>query len=215
MFEEKNCPLHGCDTTATHWRTLLRSVLHRYTVSKSSKVSWINVTLMEQIVSYEFREETRTRITRPMSSFLNGRKSLKALAEAMDDFNQQTVGRGAVNITSADMPRACGTFGDEISEIKMTAIVKYLERNTTDQKEPFSDKDICKESKFFRFTDGLNYVIATREYQLKSRSEFAKEIGASEKEVKDAETGHLVRYDLFEAYKKEIEKYGVKLKLKN
>lgn len=168
---------------------------------------------MEQFVSYEIREETRTRIARPMSSFLNGLKSLKALAEDMDDFTKKTVGKGAVNITSADMPRACGTFGEEISEAKMTAIIKYLERNTIDQKEPFQGTDIRKESKFFRFTEGLNYVKASREFQLKSRSEFGREIGATEHEIKDAEKGRLVRYDLLEAYTSKIRTYGADLKL--
>ena len=67
----------------------------------------MNAAATEIVITYERKKEVRQRIGRPMKDYVDGRKSVKALAEAMDKFNAETTGDGAANITSADMPRRC------------------------------------------------------------------------------------------------------------
>ena len=168
----------------------------------------------EKVVSFERRKETRRRIARPMRDFVDGLKSVNALAQAMDKFNSETTGEGAVKITSADMPRASGTFGTLISETKMTAVIKFLSKKRGGaEPQSFKQSDIKTNDDFFRFVDGLNYVEAARQASSNpSRSAFAEEIGATEEEVLDAEKGRLVRFELLVPFKKAIKQYGAHLK---
>jgi hypothetical protein len=161
--------------------------------------------------SVNFERKTgaiRKRIVPSMNTFLDGLSSVKALAEAMDSFNKKTVGKGAASITPADLPRACGAFGTDISDSKMTAIIKYLTANRSHQFN--AEKDVVQSDDFIRFhSDSLKLVVAARKNL--SRKEFAAAIGATEEEIKHAETEKLVRSTLLPAYKKATAAIGATL----
>jgi hypothetical protein len=148
----------------------------------------------------------RTRIVRSMTDFVDGYASVKALADAMDEFIHDAKGKGAAKITSADLTRASGSFGTPISEAKMTAIIKFLK---TKRVNGFSDNDISKE-KTFKFVTGLNYVVSARKNV--SVTKFAKTIGATELEINDAESGRPIREELLSGYTAAIKSTGSTLK---
>jgi hypothetical protein len=162
----------------------------------------------QQLVEYKEKKEKRTRLTRPISDFLNGFKSRNALAQDMDSFIKKDGKKGVVSITSMDLGRACGTFGTEISEAKMTAIVKYLETC----KNFDVNKDIKTIDGYFHFTEGKNYVVAARKN--KSQTDFAKELGITVEEVKDMEKMRVGTKQVFTAYEARFKELGIELKLK-
>jgi hypothetical protein len=164
----------------------------------------------QPFVIYDKVKSNRTRLLRPITEFLNGFTSRTALAQDMNNFTNKDGKKGRVSITSIDLGRACGTFGTEISEVKIMAIVKYLTENN---KEFGETEDVKTISEYYKFTDGLNQVIAARDNT--SRENFASSVGCRVEEIEDAEKGRFITKELFESYRSNLKNRCIELKSKS